>query len=187
MIKKMILLAASALMLSGCASMFNPYDDGFTCPDYDKGKCVPLEASYKESITGMPAESFMKVPPCYNCNEDELKEHAEKYRKKGYQVDAYVADQKRDTTSELGQPHAKHIPSNELTYRNALMGRLSGMIKQPQTPVVAPPKVMRVLMLPYKTEDNMLNTMRYVYFFADEPKFVLDNYLNLENLGEGDM
>ena len=40
--------------------------------------------------------------------------------------------------------------------------------------MVAPPKVLRVLLLPYEGSDNVLYMYRYVYSFVDEPRWILD-------------
>ena len=53
---------------------------------------------------------------------------------------------------------------------------LTGLIDSPETPVIAPSKVMRVMILPYKN-GNTLYMNRYVYFIADEPAWVLGDYL----------
>ncbi len=37
--------------LSGCASVFNPYESKFQCPPTDPGKCVPIKEAYKESLS----------------------------------------------------------------------------------------------------------------------------------------
>ena len=51
-------------------------------------------------------------------------------------------------------------------YQEALYKELAGLLKEPITPVVAPPKVMRVLLLPYKGDANELYMLRYIYFFV---------------------
>ena len=38
------------LLLSGCSTVMNPYHSDFSCPNYYKGKCVPLTEAYNESI-----------------------------------------------------------------------------------------------------------------------------------------
>ncbi len=52
--KKIILVIASAVslgfLLSGCSTVMNPYHSDFSCPNYYKGKCVPLTEAYNESI-----------------------------------------------------------------------------------------------------------------------------------------
>jgi conjugal transfer pilus assembly protein TraV len=65
----------------------------------------------------------------------------------------------------------------EKDYRAALLGRLAGLLKEPETPMVAPPQVMRVLLLPYKGDGGELFMPRYAYFFVDRPSWVLDGYL----------
>jgi conjugal transfer pilus assembly protein TraV len=51
------------------------------------------------------------------------------------------------------------------------------MLKAPNTPLIAPPQVMRVLVLPYKGDMNELYMMRYIYLLIDDPKWVVGNYL----------
>ena len=66
--------------------------------------------------------------------------------------------------------------SAEKQYQKALYKELTGLIDSPETPVIAPSKVMRVMILPYKN-GNTLYMNRYVYFIADEPAWVLGDYL----------
>ena len=51
------------------------------------------------------------------------------------------------------------------------------MLKEPNTPLLAPPKVMRICILPYRGDQNELYMMRYVYLLVDEPKWVVGDYL----------
>ncbi len=65
-------------------------------------------------------------------------------------------------------------------YEKAAYQKLAGLLKEPVTPIVAPPKVMRVLLLPYKSGENDLYMLRYAFFFVDDPKWVLGEYLSEE-------
>ena len=65
----------------------------------------------------------------------------------------------------------------ESEYRGALFKRLSGLLNEPETPLVAPPQVMRVLLLPYKGDGGELFMPRYAYFFLDRPQWILDGSL----------
>jgi len=65
----------------------------------------------------------------------------------------------------------------EQGYRAALLSRLTGLLREPETPIVAPPQVMRVLLLPYKGDGGELFMPRYAYFFVDRPSWILDGYL----------
>ncbi|MDY0227718.1 MAG: TraV family lipoprotein [Desulfomicrobium apsheronum] len=62
-------------------------------------------------------------------------------------------------------------------YQDALLGRIAGLLREPETPVVVPPKVMRVLMLPYEGEGNELFMLRYAYIFTEPPRWVLSDPL----------
>jgi len=74
--------------------------------------------------------------------------------------------------------------SGETLYQNARNRKLSEMLKDPTTPIVAPPRVMRVLLLPYKSDSNDLFMPRYAYFFVDQPQWVFGNYMT--NMTEED-
>jgi conjugal transfer pilus assembly protein TraV len=54
---KKTLIAIGMLSMSGCA-LLNPYESSFSCPEASNGKCVSVQAAYKESssITGKSAE-----------------------------------------------------------------------------------------------------------------------------------
>ncbi|MGQ4834760.1 MAG: TraV family lipoprotein, partial [Candidatus Asgardarchaeia archaeon] len=63
--------------------------------------------------------------------------------------------------------------------------RLSRILKAPETPVLTVPKVVRVLILPYRGDNGKaLYFSRYVYVITDEPKWVFDNLLIQESEGE---
>jgi conjugal transfer pilus assembly protein TraV len=63
-------------------------------------------------------------------------------------------------------------------YQGALYDRMAGLLKEPETPMVAPPKVMRVLMLPYEGQEEELYLFRYAYIFTDRPRWVLTDPLD---------
>lgn len=67
--------------------------------------------------------------------------------------------------------------SDSEDYREALFDRLAGLLDEPETPLVVPPKVMRVLMLPYEGQEEELYLFRYAYIFTDRPRWVLSNEL----------
>lgn len=62
-------------------------------------------------------------------------------------------------------------------YQEEVFRKLTGLLKEPVTPLVAPPKVMRVLLLPYKGESGELFMPRYIYFMADDPRWIMGGYL----------
>ncbi len=62
-------------------------------------------------------------------------------------------------------------------YQEALYGRMAGLLKEPETPMVVAPKVMRVLMLPYEGQDEELYLYRYAYMFTDRPRWIMTDPL----------
>jgi len=66
---------------------------------------------------------------------------------------------------------------SENLYQEEVYRKLAGLLKEPVTPLVAPPKVMRVLLLPYKGDGGELFMPRYVYFMADDPQWIMGGYL----------
>jgi conjugal transfer pilus assembly protein TraV len=143
--RRLGLLIFLTIFLIGCASVFNPYESDFQCPETDKGKCVSVQDAYGESMQ----KNLSKE------NKDELKNEKTK---------------KGDVSASQGKKN------ND--YQEALYRELAGLLKEPITPVVAPPKVMRVLLLPYKGDSNELYMLRYIYFFVEEPKWILGDYLS---------
>jgi conjugal transfer pilus assembly protein TraV len=142
--RRIILLLVLAILLTGCASVFNPYESDFQCPETDRGKCVSIQDAYGESMQ----KNLSKE------NKEELKSEKPK------EGDALKSQDKKND------------------YQEALYKELAGLLKEPITPVVAPPKVMRVFLLPYKGDANELYMLRYIYFFVDEPKWILGDYLH---------
>ena len=72
-------------------------------------------------------------------------------------------------------------PVIESRYQDAVFEKLTGLLKEPMTPMIAPPQVIRVLILPYKGEGARLFMPRYVYIMVDEPKWVIGNPVGEEN------
>jgi conjugal transfer pilus assembly protein TraV len=150
---KKTLIAITMLLLSGCA-LLNPYESSFTCPRTADGKCVSVQTAYQESTT--PAVAKPAEPATEHPDDGCRGEHTS---------DSTCSDAKRNVTL--------NTPSSENRYRAALLDTFTGLLKDPVTPIVAPPKTMRVLLLPYTGQDNEFYMLRYVYFFIDEPRWLL--------------
>jgi len=69
-------------------------------------------------------------------------------------------------------------------YRSSLFDKFNGLLKEPKTPIVAPPKVMRVLLLPYTGQENEFYMLRYVYFFVDKPRWILGDSVTADGEDE---
>ncbi len=154
---KRTLALAGMLLLNGCA-LLNPYESNFSCPESYNGKCVSVQTAYSESSGGASKTKDMAA--------DQSRENC------GPEFDNSGACTESTKESVGANPASKE--NGALTkYRAALFDKFTGLLKEPVTPVVAPPKTMRVLLLPYTGQDNEFYMLRYVYFFVDEPRWLL--------------
>ena len=83
-----------------------------------------------------------------------------------------------DMNNGDGQPQpGQTAGQNDDSWQRAMQNKFTSLLREPNTPLVAQPSVMRVLMLPYKGDQNELYMMRFVYLFIDEPRWVMGDYL----------
>jgi len=152
---------AALVMLSGCM-LLSPYKESFPCPDFDRGKCTGVVEAYHESMQG-------KTAKCSACKAEA--------KAKGLPISLYcTACENRAAKNDairLALVHPEEQDSAESLYRRELYGKLAGLLRAPQTPVLSSPKVMRVLILPYVERDRELFTTRHVFFVVDEARWVL--------------
>ena len=93
---------------------------------------------------------------------------------------AYDESRRRPIAAQRTRPKAAVLPTNgEKAYQEGVYKKLAGLLDEPKTPLIAPPKVMRVLLLPYKN-DKDLYMYRYAYFVVDDFRWVLDGNPALE-------
>ncbi|WP_163338749.1 TraV family lipoprotein [Desulfopila sp. IMCC35008] len=52
---------------------------------------------------------------------------------------------------------------------------VTGLLEEPQKPILQPPKIMRVLLLPYEGEGGELFMTRYVYLKVEESDWILSD------------
>ena len=167
---KIIFMGLLVVTLSGCSALVSPYSSTFQCPETDKGKCVSVQAAYKESIDNplvkagpgpakKPADKHVTTtagkkekPSCETCGEKEGKK-------------------KEDPPETI--PGVSASTDTKYQYQDVLYKKLASLIRQPSTPVVVPPDVVRVLILSYTGSGNELFSYRYVYFFATDPKWII--------------
>ncbi len=140
-----------AFVLAGCANALNPYSSKFQCPHVYKGQCVSLQEAYQKSKTNTDGDPKLLKP-------------------KNKQTDQHSAS--NDSCPNCAEVPPAKAPA-DLSYKTSLYNKLKGLLKSPKTPVVVPPKVIRVLILPYKTANGDLEMSRYVYFFATKPGWSL--------------
>lgn len=143
---KVFLCSLGIVILSGCASIFNPYEDEFQCPETYNGKCISLGNAYRESVEGI---DYNKPENCSgkDCNDNN---GFEAVRRKSHEA--------------------------RLIFQEKMYQRLTGLINEPEPPVVVPPKVVRVLILSYTDQQNVMLGYRHAYFFATQPKWMFSTH-----------
>lgn len=174
-----VLLAISlAFILSGCAGVLNPYADEFACPKTYKGKCVSIQQAYDESLN-----------PDFKEPEDKGYLYEMNSRKKSCTGGSCSNSRGTSGAISMDTPHSisdtgrVDTGKGEGAYFDGLYKKMSSLIKEPVSPLIAPPKVMRVLIFSYSDDSDELFMPRYVYFMADKPRWLLlDPALNMEEL-----
>lgn len=93
--------------------------------------------------------------------------------------ESLVPGRPRDDKKRNGKGSEIHDTQGiEAAYQDSLYRKLSDLLEEPEAPMIAPPKVMRVLLLPYKGTDKELFMYRYAYFLVDDYSWVLgDNFV----------
>ena len=135
-----------SFIVSGCASVVNPYKGEFECPQMEKGKCVGIKEAYEESLR-------------QGGNSTGLSNYYPKL------------EEGKFLSSEA-------MPEEQKAYADALFNKLNKVLKDPETPILVSPQVVRVLILPYKDDNGKtLFFSRYVYVIVEEPRWIFDNIL----------
>ena len=165
-------------LLCGC-SMINPYQSEFSCPDTFKGKCASVREVYMEDAAGKPqsrVEEKKEENPAAKSGCTSMNSVSEADGPVTACSDAAPVATETPTAGNpslpvtgAGNPEERNFNQ----YRSALFDKFSGLLKEPKTPIVSPPKVMRVLLLPYTGQENEFYMLRYVYFFVDKPRWIL--------------
>jgi conjugal transfer pilus assembly protein TraV len=136
------------LLLSGCGGVgrvVNPYEENFKCRTRDDaGKCISTPSAYQEAR--FPDADNASATNCTNANGD-------------------------TTPCPPATLDASNI--HQLTAQKSRYKTLTALLAEPDKPMLEPPKVMRVLMLPYKGENDELFMTRYVYLKLKESQWVL--------------
>ncbi len=175
---KRFVLPALVLLTSGCSLM--PYENEFACRlKNNLGKCISVAEAYEEAVTGVEKAPYMTPASEQESHDDTPREPLAHQRNK-------------ERYEHLNQPYSpvpKPVASAQVAppppqaaypgYRDAVYTKLKGLVEQPQAPMVAAPRTVRTMILPYTSslERNRLWMPRYVYNIVQEPYFILGEYL----------
>jgi conjugal transfer pilus assembly protein TraV len=140
------------LGLQSCATLkdvVNPYDEQFHCRAKDtEGNCVDTPTAYQDARYPQPA-----------IEEDPVKTDG-----KVYLFGSAISE---------GQP----IPAPPISAKDAAKASqyksIADLLDNPEAPLLKPPKILRILILPYKGEKNELFMTRYAYLEVEKASWVL--------------
>ena len=172
-------LTAAVIILAGCAAVLNPYESEFSCPNYDRGQCVPVEEAYRQSLKGRVKR---QTPEEYRAACKKCRKQAEARKEDPTFYCASCYDE-NDPAKSIEALTGESPGQAESLYQKELHKRLAGMLRQPITPMVAPPTVIRGIILPYRGDMKGLYGERYFYMMVDEPKWVIGEF-NRDRSGE---
>jgi conjugal transfer pilus assembly protein TraV len=166
-------LLIAAVLLGGCKALV-PYDSKFACEGtQDYGRCMDVSTAYEDALS--TSDDVQR--------RDKSGKDAPKWDYRGTNAKSAITSptlQRKRTTTAKGTQIAFVPRTTEEMYRQSQYRELAGLIEEPVTPIVQPPKVLRTLIVSYSAGDS-LYMPRFVYYLADEAKFVLGDYLR----GEG--
>ncbi len=76
---------------------------------------------------------------------------------------------------EIEEPVQPGIPASRVNEPDQRYQMVAELLEEPQKPILQPPKIMRVLLLPYEGEGNELFMTRYVYLKVEESDWILSD------------
>lgn len=170
-----VLAVMVASMLAGCRVV--PYDSKFMCEkSRDYGRCMDVQSAYEEARAASASanskskskardgqDPILRYPPASTGVTRPLRP---------------LKPSKAGARSAAAKPDDSFIRvSTQDLYRDAEYRELAGLIEAPVTPLIRPAKALRTLIIAYNTGDSLFLS-RYVVYFADEPRFVMGDYLN---------
>lgn len=156
--------------LAGC-SVLNPYSEKSVCERTDFGQCMSLREAYERSKDGgaEPAAEedrsvgYLKREYRYAPGGRRMFDHGPKEKLVYRYVPAEV------------DPGGKGARFRDL-YEEGKFRTLSGLIRRTEKPLVAPPKILKVLILPYSSggTSEVLNMQRFVFLKVEDSRWIFD-------------
>ncbi|WP_239018988.1 TraV family lipoprotein [Sphingobium terrigena] len=151
--------------LGGCAtlgSVMSPYSEKYSCKNSDHGQCVHPEKAYEDAVAGRPSRS----DPAVTNDKKLLRGQAAAPAMPGM------------VSGALGKGAAAPAGAY-LGYKDSVYRELQGLIDQPVTPMLKPPRTVRTLILPYadRQRPDRLYMPRFVFSIVETPAWVVGDYL----------
>ena len=163
-----ILIVVIMGLLSGC-SIVNPYESESLCGRTDYGRCMNLRQAYAESMQESDkgkgeektASGYVKKEYLYKKGGGRLLDHGSRKRLIYRYIPVKIV-KKKETEKEK--------------YRKEKYRTLRELISKTEKPLVAPPKILKVLILPYSTGErsDTLNMQRVVFLKVEDSRWIFD-------------
>jgi len=147
--------------MTGCSGTLMPYESSFQCPGGYNGICESIDDAYHDSVNGIDARQF----------DEKWKEHKADWEESHAELIAarksISAIDKASGTVSTGQ--------KPVSYRESYLRKMKDLIDAPETPVLVPPKVIRILVLPRTYEQNRSLVGSHYLFsqLEDGPRWIL--------------
>ncbi len=83
----------------------------------------------------------------------------------------------KEGETKLPKPPQGQAEKKESLYEKEVQGKILELLKTTPTPLRVPDTVVRVLVLPHVDEKGNLVSQKYIFFRAEEGKWILGDYL----------
>lgn len=153
----LFIAAASLSLLCGC-SVLNPYQENFSCrSSAEDGGCFDVRTAYSHAKATEHMDQIDVPPP------------------------ALAEDGKYGSQIEGSTPALVGTQARS-QYKDAVYNQLKDLVQAEVTPMLSPPKVLRVSFIPYEDQDGVLFLGDDAFIVVENPKWVLDGKLtNISN------
>ena len=151
-------LLFSLSVLTGCSGTLMPYESSFQCPGGYNGICESIDDAYQDSVSGIDPRQF----------DEKWKE-----KKEAWEESHSELIEARNRMTKGMHDTDQHI--NSASYRQSYLRKLQDLMEAPETPVLVPPKVIRILVLP-RTFEEKRSLVGSHYLFSqleDRPRWIL--------------
>ncbi len=88
-------------------------------------------------------------------------------------IDTPTAYRKARYPEKQGEDGSNTPDNTQQDALNTRYSTLAGLLQEEKKPLLQPPKILRVLLLPYKGEGEELFMSRYVYLKVEDSKWIL--------------
>ena len=169
------ILISSILLLSSCSTLLNPYEEDFTCPYIEAGACQSAQAAYQTALHDSEPSSLSKASSSGEVTGFRPTLSHSRIESPSLLGFTRTAPILRLTPVRI-EDRASADKAARRTYRTLTYNRLTSLLRAPETPMLAQPEVIRVLLLPRVDDETGSITMsRFRYLIVKPSRWVLED------------